>query len=95
MTELSTPEHINDLIHGIVIPNRPDAGAAYASPEWRKWQDDMRTYYDRVAELRRQMVEAVPGDMPDWVHESVCLAWQGAIEDAHAWRAGCGDRVSG
>lgn len=89
-TEVSTPEQIDDLIHGIGVPKPPAHGTTYGSPEWRKWQDDMQAYYDRVAGLRRQMLEAVPGDMPDWVHVAVCLAWRAAMEGADSWRTATG-----
>ena len=81
MTELDTPEQINDLIHGIARPKHPSATGASATA-WRKWKDDMQVYYDRVAELRYQMTKVVPGDMPDWVHEAVALAGSAAWQDS-------------
>lgn len=83
-----TPEQINELINGVVMPPPVAPGIHYRSPEYRKWEDDVQTYYDRVGELRRQLHDAVPGRMPYWVKATAYWAWQGAANDATTWRHG-------
>lgn len=80
-----TPAETDRLILGIVLPA---LGTGYSAEEYRKWEDDVQTYYDRVAELRRQLHAAVPKDMPHWVNSAAYWAWQGAVTDANVWRTG-------
>jgi hypothetical protein len=79
------PSQIETLILNLTIPDPCGKGATISSPEFRKWEEDMQSYYDRLAELRRQLWEAVPDSMPTWVRSAAYHAYIGAIEAAMQW----------
>lgn len=79
-----TPEQIYDLILDLEMP-LPTTSAL--DNEFRKWEDDVQSYYDRLAELRRKLNEAIPEDAPLWVQGATYRAWRGEVSEAERWRA--------
>jgi hypothetical protein len=84
---MQTPEEIYDLILNLTMPVLHEPVPSVSDEEFRQWEDKAQAYYDRVAELRRQIHEAITEDAPLWVQGAVYHSWRGAIAEADHWRA--------
>jgi len=84
---MQTPKEIYDLILNLTMPVLPEPIPSVSDEKLRQWEDKVQAYYDRVAELRRQIHEAIPATAPLWVQGAVYHAWRGAITEADHWRA--------
>jgi hypothetical protein len=84
---VQTPEEIYDLILNLTMPILPESIPSVSDEEFHQWEDKVQVYYERVAELRRQIHEAIPEDAPLWVQGAVYRAWRGEVSEADHWRA--------
>ena len=79
-----TPEEIFQLIIDHISYAHPDIRMD-ADPE--KFDAEMQTYYDRLAELREQLRDAIPPNSPSWIYSSASGAHMLAVQTANRWRS--------
>jgi len=83
---MQTPEEIYDLILNLTMPIIPEPIPSVSDEEFHQWEDKVQAYYDRLAELQRQIHEAVPTDAPFWILGTAYHAWRGGLAEADHWR---------
>lgn len=79
-----SPEEVFQLIIDHISYAHPDIRMI---PDLEKFNAEVQTYYDRLAELREQLRDAIPPDAPSWIHSSASGAHMLAVQTANNWRS--------
>lgn len=82
-----TPEQIFDQFVHEVSHNCPSVNS---EEDLGRYSEAVQAHYDRIVELRKSLLEAIPTDTPSWIYSSANAAYQLAVITAESWRAQSG-----